>query len=355
LIAGPAQQERQMFAKFRLAALALGVTLSISPAFAGDTTKIRFSLDWKLQGIHAWFYWAQEKGYFAAEKLDVTIDQGEGSAATVTRVMSGAYDAGFGDANALIQNAATKPADAPVMVYMFYSRAPFAILTKASSSIQTFKDLAGKKIGAPGGGASLKMLPLMAKKNNIDYATMDILQVAPSLQEQMLLQGQVDAIAIFTATSYMNLVSLKLDPDKDFRWLYYADYGADLYSNVIIASQKLIKEKPEAVKGLVRAINRSVKEVMADPDAAIEILMKKEPLLKKDIEKRRLIYVYKTLIDTPEAHEIGLGDVSDTRMAASAATIAESFQLPTVPKVTDVFNRSFLPPKAERMPVVLAN
>jgi NitT/TauT family transport system substrate-binding protein len=184
---------------------------------------------------------------------------------------------------------------------------------------------------------------------------MDILQVAPSLQEQMLLQGQVDAIAIFTATSYMNLVSLKLDPDKDFRWLYYADYGADLYSNVIIASQKLIKEKPEAVKGLVRAINRSVKEVMADPDAAIEILMKKEPLLKKDIEKRRLIYVYKTLIDTPEAHEIGLGDVSDTRMAASAATIAESFQLPTVPKVTDVFNRSFLPPKAERMPVVLAN
>ncbi len=52
--------------------------------------------------------WAQEKGYFAAEKLDVTIDQGEGSAATVTRIMSGAYDAGFGDMNAIIQNAATR-------------------------------------------------------------------------------------------------------------------------------------------------------------------------------------------------------------------------------------------------------
>src|SRR3954449_5732770 len=77
-------------------------------AVAAETVKIKFTLDWKLQGLHAWFYWAKTKGYFAAENIDVTIDQGEGSAA-VTRVMSGAYDAGFGDINAIIQNAATKP------------------------------------------------------------------------------------------------------------------------------------------------------------------------------------------------------------------------------------------------------
>ena len=231
--------------------------LSATTGFAQDVTKIKFTLDWKIQGIHAWYYWAQEKGYFAAEKLDVTIDQGEGSAATVTRIMSGAYDAGFGDMNAIIQNAATKPADAPLMVYMIYNRAPFALLTKASSPVHSFKDLPGKKLGTPPGGASFKLLPLMAKKNNIDYAKIDVLNVAPNLQEQMLLQGQVDVIAIFTATSYMNLVSLGLDPDKDFRWIYYADSGVDLYSNGIMVSQKLAKEKPEAVKGLVRAINRA--------------------------------------------------------------------------------------------------
>jgi NitT/TauT family transport system substrate-binding protein len=339
----------------RLAALALGFTISITTALADEPTKIKFSLDWKLQGIHAWFFWAQEKGYFAQEKLDVTIDQGEGSAGAVTRVMSGAYDAAFGDANAVIQNAATKPGEAPFIVYMMYSRAPFALLTKAGSSIHSFKDLEGKKIGAPAAGASRAMLPLMAKKNGIDYSKIELLSVAPNLQEQLLLQGQVEAIAIFTATSYMNLVSLNLDPDKDFRWIYYADGGADLYSNCIIVSQKLAKEKPEAVKGLVRALNRSIKEVVENPDAAIEIMAKKEPLLKKDIEKRRLIYVYKTLMDTPEARKLGMGDVSDVRMTESAAMIKDAFNLPGAPKVENVFGRSFLPPKADRMMPVLSN
>ncbi|TGS35720.1 ABC transporter substrate-binding protein, partial [Mesorhizobium sp. M1D.F.Ca.ET.184.01.1.1] len=77
----------------------------------------RVELGWKTQGSDAPFLLALQKGYFKDEGLNVTIDQGEGSAATVTRIMSGVYDAGFGDINAIIQNAATRPNDVPVMVY----------------------------------------------------------------------------------------------------------------------------------------------------------------------------------------------------------------------------------------------
>jgi NitT/TauT family transport system substrate-binding protein len=170
----------------------------------------------------------------------------------------------------------------------------------------------------------------------------------------MLLQGQVDSIAVFTATSYMNLVSLKLDPDKDFRWMYYSDLGLDLYSNGIMVSPKLAKEHPEAVKGLLRAINRSLRESVENPDAAIALLAGEEPLIKKDIEKRRLLYVYKNLIDTPEARDLGIGDVSDSRLTSAISTIATSFELPRVPAVSDIFDRSFLPAKADRVPAAIA-
>ena len=105
----------------------------------------------------------------------------------------------------------------------------------------------------------------------------------------------------------------------------------------------------------VEAARKAMKEAIANPAAAIDLLAKNEALIKKDIEKRRMLYVYKTLIDTPESRSLGVGDVSDERMAGAAATIAESFELPRVPKPADVFSRDFLPAKADRMPTVLSN
>jgi NitT/TauT family transport system substrate-binding protein len=332
-----------------LGALDVGLALSPIGAAAQEPVKIRFMLDWKYQGIHAYAFWAQEKGYFKAEGLDVEIDQGSGSAATVTRIASGAYDAGFGDMNAAIQLAGAKPGEQPVMVYMMYNRPPFVLITKSSSPIKTLKDVVGHTMGTPAGGSAGQLFAPLAKINGIDPAKVSVLNMQPNLQEQMLLNGQVDFSAVFSVTSYINLIGMKVDPDKDIRWMFYSDYGVDLYSNGVMVSQKLLKEKPKAVAGLVRALNRAIVETAAAPDAAIAVMLKIEPLMNAALEKQRLVYAFKTHFVSPETGEIGIGDIKEPRMAKAIKLLVETYGLPSTPAVADVFDRSFLPTKQARV------
>ena len=86
-------------AQLLLAGLTALATLSPLATHAQDT-KIKMVLNWKYEGPQAWFFIAQDKGYFKAEGLDVEIDQGSGSAASMGQAlgaaMGGALLAGFG-------------------------------------------------------------------------------------------------------------------------------------------------------------------------------------------------------------------------------------------------------------------
>jgi len=327
---------------------ALATAAAMLPAVAFADTPIKVVLNWKYQGPQAWFFVAQDKGYFKAEGLDVTIDQGEGSAASITKVAAGAYQAGFGDINAVIDLAAKRPADAPVAVYMLYNTPPFTIVVKKDSPIRTAKDLEGKTLGAPANDGALKLFPAFAKAAKVDPSKVSISNMAPNLREQMLMRDQVDGVFGYINTIAFSARLVGLDPDKDLRFINYGDNGLDLYSNAVVFSRSFVKENPKAVTGFLKALNRAINDSLANPEMAMDSVMKREPLLKRDIERDRLAATLKDEMSHPEIAKIGLGDIDTARLTRSIGVVVEANQLARTPTAAEVFDRSFLPARADR-------
>src|SRR6195952_21373 len=314
----------------KVSAALLGVALFAGAASAEDTT-IKFTVGWKTQGSDAAFFYAKDNGFFKEEGLNVVFDQGEGSGATVTRVMSGAYDAGFGDINAIIQNASTRPADSPVMVYMIWNQPPFAIVAKKTSGINTIKDFEGHTLGGAQGTPTTRLLPVFVQKNKLEGEKIKVSNMAPNLQEPMLIKGDIDAALVFNITSYFNLVLNKQDPDKDYTWFSFGDYGMDLYSNGVMVSRKLLASNPKAVAGLVRAINKGMMAVAKDQNAGMKAAINFDNQINEEVEKRRLQYSFDKLIVSPEMKDIGVGDIKDDRMARVIGIMVEGYGLARTP------------------------
>ena len=311
-------------------------------------TRVKFILNWKYYGPQAWFFLAQDKGYFKAEGLEVDFDQGDGSPGAPIKVAQGAYDAGFGDLPTVIQLAAQRPAEAPIGVYMMYSNPPYVIAVKKASGITRPKDLEGKTIGGPANDGALRLWPAFAKTAGIDASKVKVENMTANLREQMLMRGQIDAAFGFLQTIWFSAKAIGVDPAKDLHFIFYADHGLPLYSNSVVVSQKLAKEKPEAVRGLVRAINKAFHEVRANPEPGMDAVMKREPLLKREVEKERLLQTIQYEVLSSEMKKIGIGDVDPERLKKGIELLVDNLKLPRTPSSDEVFTRAFLPPRAER-------
>ncbi len=108
------------------------------------------------------------------------------------------------------------------------------------------------------------------------------------------------------------------------------------------------KDNPKAVQGFVKALNRAIGDVLANPEMGMDAVMKREPLLKRELEKERLVATLKEEMSHPEIAKIGLGDVDPERLKRSIALVVDANALPRSPAPDEVFDRSFLPARAER-------
>jgi len=331
----------------RLLVLAAALAFS-GAALAQKELQIRFALDWRFEGPGAPYFVAIDKGYYKAEGLNVSIDPGSGSVEGINRVASGAYEVGFADINSLVKYR-DNPRNLPVKaVMMVYDTPAFSIVTLKKNGISKPKDLEGKVLGAPAPDGAYAQWPIFVQANKIDASKVKIENIGFPVREPMLAQGRVDAITGFWFSSYMNLKANGVK-DDDIVVLHMRDHGVDLYGNVIIANPDFMRFSPKALAGFVKATIRGIQDTIRNPDSAIDSLMKRNPIAKREVELERLKLSLTKNFVTPDVRKNGLGAVDMKRLERSIEQIGLTFQYSNKPKAADIFTAQYLPPKEQRL------
>ncbi|AXV14843.1 ABC transporter substrate-binding protein [Neorhizobium sp. SOG26] len=341
---------RRMLSKLSaVAVLALGAGFSLPAAPALAETAVKLTLDWKFEGPAAGFLLAQDKGYFKAEGLDVTIDTGNGSVEAIPRVATGAYQFGFGDINSLIKFLDEDPSQKIKMIMMVYERPTFAVVGRKSLGVTTDpKSLEGKKLGAPPPDGAFAQWKAFKQVANIDDSKITLESIGFPVREPMLAQGQVDAVFGFAFSVILNLKAQGVK-DEDIATILMAENGLNLYGNGVTVNADFAEKNPDAVKGFMRALAKGFADAVANPEEGVAAVLKRNETLSKDIELERLNMANAMNIKTPYVVENGFGGIDAERLAASIETLKLSMGLKGNVKPEQIFDASYLPAKEERM------
>jgi NitT/TauT family transport system substrate-binding protein len=313
-------------------------------------TRLRFQLDWRLEGSYAAFFLAKAKGYFQQEGLDVTIDAGSGGAGTISRVAAGTYDMGIGEMGSLVEFISQHLDDPQAQiraVSIFYDTTPATVFALRKSGIVRPADLVGRTLGAPVADTGRKTWPIFAAAVGLPVDAVKWQSIDPALRETSLIRGDVDAITGFYHTVVPNLLARGVAKD-DIVALRYADNGVPLYGSALIVSAAFLRNEPQAVRGFLRAFARGMKESIADPEAAVRFVRAQDPILDEKLEVERLRMLIEASIATPGFRAAGIGGMDRRRMEETIRLIAGAFALKAVPAPDQVFDTAFLPPLEER-------
>jgi NitT/TauT family transport system substrate-binding protein len=140
-------------------------------------------------------------------------------------------------------------------------------------------------------------------------------------------------------------------PRDDIVVLLMANFGLSLYGNGIVVGPKFAAERPDAVKGFLRAYLKGLKDTAKDPLAAVDSVLKRNPLVTQPLELERLQMALRDNILTPEVQTNGFGAVDVARLDKAIEQIGLAYSFHSAkPKSQDIFNSSFLPAESERRP-----
>jgi len=318
--------------------LATGV-LASAAARAAD--KVDFMIDWVPSGEEAYPYVGVQEGFFAQEGLDVTIRIGRGSVDVITKLATGTADFAMAAIGPLMAAAAQGPIPVKA-VLSIYNKQPDANFTVKGSGINSIKDLAGRTIGTATFSASNTIWPVFAAMNGLDITKINLQKVEVNTLAPLLASGKIDA-TINWVTASPGTASVVKKAGKELVILPWSQYGLEGYGSSMIASARVIKERPDLAGRMVRAFYKSVAFVAANPMGAAKALKAMVPDIDLETDAAEC-EIAGGLIKNEISAKNGIGTYEPALLAKTWEWVAkaQNFPLDKLNPET-VVDRSFVP------------
>lgn len=314
--------------------------LAVLPLPSPAVENLKFSLNFIPYGVHIGFYVAREKGFYRDAGMEVEILKGDGSADAVRRLGTGAVDFAIADMSTQIVGRTRGLKVKAVGIVL--DRDPSVLLSLKSTGIRTPKDIEGKSIGALTASALRDTWPALAAKNGVDPSKVTWVDMPGSAYVASLMSRKVHAIATYVTT----LPSYEIQAKRlgeEVAVLAFADFGVDGYGAGIIATDQMIKEKPDLVRRFVQASIRGYATAFENPAEAVQLFLKAHPEANPE-RVRAEIKIVADLMLTPFAAKEGIGHYDAPKVAITREHALKPRNIdPNTMPVQEIYTNELLP------------
>ena len=162
--------------------------------------------------------------------------------------------------------------------------------------------------------------------------------VEPAAKIAALVEKRVDAVADYTTGLPYYEKPLGVGSVAMLPW---ADFGLDMYSMSIIASEQTMRERGQLLRAFLEAAYTGWRDVMADPKEALAIFKKRVPEIDQGLIEANM-GLGLALMRTPRYAAHGIGFIERQKMCASVDLVNTYMRLPRRVECSDVFSDEFL-------------
>src|SRR6266704_3009448 len=270
--------------------IASTIFCSSSTAVAAD--KIKFQLDWIIEGKYVPFFVARDKGFFKKNGLDVTLIEGKGSGNSATFVDAGQAEYSYGDLLTALQVMSKGGKNRAIGVGMTFN----------------------------GGGL------IFLESSGIDYKKVVIKTMEPAVRTPALFEGKIDLMSGTNGSSIQRMAILGKRQGKQIKFLFFKDLGLETYGHVLQAREDRIKNNPDQVKRFVSAVFDAWAWSLKNRKEAFEIFMSANPQKDRDISLAQMEAGLDDVVD-PETKQQELGYMKESMMKRSVDIANKYFAL----------------------------